>query len=65
MSAHSKLAHEAAASAGDAARDGASEKATAHGLAAVAFALLDVADAIREASKPVEKANPLNTSRDW
>lgn len=44
------------------------DAAVGQGLAAIALALLEVSDAIREASKssePSEKTNPLNTSRDW
>jgi hypothetical protein len=53
VSVNSKLAHEAAHAAGNADDQ---KEATAHGLAAVTFALLDVAEAIRGASKPAEEA---------
>lgn len=63
MDHHRDLAAQAAHEAGQAKTQA---DAASNGLAAIAFALLDVADAIREASKPADDEAPhVNHSRDW
>jgi hypothetical protein len=62
VSVNSTHAHEAAHAAANA--DDLKE-ATANGLAAVTFALLDVAEAIREASKSADDEPKVKGSRDW
>lgn len=62
MGDHKDLAVQAAHEAGRATNE---KDATGNGLAAVAFALLEVADAIREASRPAEDAPQVKHSRNW
>lgn len=62
MGEYRKLAADAAMAAGRA-KDEA--EATSNGLAAVAFALLEVAEAISDASKPADEGPQIQHSRNW
>ena len=62
MGDHRDLAVQAANEAGRAARE---KEAIGNGLAAVTFALLEVADAIRAASGPADDGPKVKGSRNW